>query len=169
PVISLKGGSIVIWSLGKPWVDPGVQIVDNYYSETVLLPLMSSTTNLDVTEHGSYEICYQVTDPSNNKSNKVCRTVITDITSVDKVTDGVNVNVYPNPTNGKFEVLVNLPSEKNIKIEVTNMLGSLMQEVNTTIKGGTVLFDLANKPAGIYHLRVFAGDKIITKKIELIK
>ena len=169
PVISLKGGSIIVWSLGKPWVDPGVQIVDNYYSETVLLPLMSSTTNLDVTVQGSYEICYQVTDPSNNKSNKVCRTVITDITSVNEVTDGVNINVYPNPNNGKFEVAVNLLSEKNVKFELTNMLGSLIQQVNTTIKDGAVSFDLANQPAGIYHLRIFAGDKIITRKVELIK
>jgi hypothetical protein len=88
---------------------------------------------------------------------------------VNEVTDGVNVNVYPNPSNGKFEVAVNLLSEKNVKFEITNMLGSLIQQVNTTIKDGTLSFDLANKPAGIYHLRIFAGDKIVTRKIELIK
>jgi PKD repeat protein len=170
PVISLKGGSTIIWSLGKPWVDPGVQIVDNYYSESVLLPLMTSTTNLDVTVQGSYEICYQVTDPSNNKSNKICRTVITDITSVNEVTDGVNVNVYPNPSNGKFEVAVTLDEKSDVIIKITDVLGKVINSVNVNqVTEANVPVDLSQVSAGVYFVQVINGNSITTKKISINK
>ncbi len=131
---------------------------------------MSSTTNLDVTEQGSYEICYQVTDPSNNKSNKVCRTVITDITSVDKVTDGVNVNVYPNPTNGKFEVLVSLKEKAEVIVKITDILGKEVNSLNIgQVTEAKVPVDLSQVSAGVYFIQVVNGKSITSKKISVSK
>jgi hypothetical protein len=86
--------------------------------------------------------------------------------SIDEV-NNTSVAVYPNPTTGVFNLLVNLNSD-NAEVKVYNLLGSLVYSgskaiVNNTIKLNT---DLAN---GSYIGYINAGDSKGKFKLEVIK
>src|SRR5690606_19332244 len=99
PQISLSGPASLTIERWTPYNEPGVSITDNYYDESTLQGLLQETGNLDVDWLGLYSICYQVTDPSGNLSNQVCRTinVVANATSVEEGF-AQNLKVYPNPS-----------------------------------------------------------------------
>jgi hypothetical protein len=73
--------------------------------------------------------------------------------------------VYPNPTSGNFTVeLTDLKSSGNAVITVFGSMGETIQnaEMNGISKQA---LSLSEKPAGIYFIRVVAGDKQSTRKI----
>ncbi|GAB4204446.1 MAG: hypothetical protein Fur0023_12240 [Bacteroidia bacterium] len=68
----------------------------------------------------------------------------------------LNVNVYPNPTNNNAQLVVNLDKASDIKVDVVNTLG---QVINTmTIKGDAgqhiINVDLSNENAGVYFYNI---------------
>ncbi len=67
-----------------------------------------------------------------------------------------DISVYPNPTSGKFSLILNSGDQTNITIRIYNLLGSVVySEGNVSIFNRlTKTLDLSSMPAGIYHLRV---------------
>ena len=72
-----------------------------------------------------------------------------------------NVTLYPNPTNGVFNVKIE--NIENSVIEVVNTLGKtiLIQNVNKNISN----IDLSNQPNGVYFVKVVSGDLIEVERI----
>jgi len=76
-----------------------------------------------------------------------------------------NLAVYPNPTNGIFNVV--LPKlTANARIEVYNTTGVLVH--NQTAVNGINTIDLTNRVAGIYILKVLSNNKTIAS-LKIIK
>jgi len=71
------------------------------------------------------------------------------------------INVYPNPTNGQFTVL--LPREA--KLIVTDLVGKLIYQAD--LNEGKHNLDLSESANGIYFVRVEYGN--ITRSVKLIK
>ena len=67
-----------------------------------------------------------------------------------------DITVYPNPTNGKFSLILNAGDQTKINIRIYNVLGSIVySESNVNVFNKlTKTLDLSSMPAGIYHLRV---------------
>ena len=63
------------------------------------------------------------------------------------------ISVYPNPSNGVFN-MTNI-NNKKINIAVYNLLGELLLNKNSEESNSTI--DLSNKPNGVYILRVNDG------------
>jgi hypothetical protein len=66
---------------------------------------------------------------------------------------------YPNPFNPSTTINFDVPSNQNVKIEVYNVIGQLVQElVNQYYSSGSysVTFNAANLPSGIYIYRLEA-------------
>ena len=73
--------------------------------------------------------------------------------------------IYPNPTAGKFrmELTGKLPTEQ-IRVEIYNMRGEKI--LSESLSGETAHeFSLADKPAGVYFIKVVAGETIFTSKL----
>ncbi len=68
------------------------------------------------------------------------------------------IMVYPNPTKGKFEILLN-GIEGNTTIEIFNYLGQLIDrfEVQSLIDGYVLPYSLTGKAAGIYLISITNG------------
>lgn len=69
-----------------------------------------------------------------------------------------SILVYPNPTKGKFEILLN-GIEGNTTIEIFNYLGQLIDrfEVQSLIDGYVLPYSLTGKAAGIYLISITNG------------
>ena len=74
----------------------------------------------------------------------------------------INIDVYPNPSNDLFNVIVSKPTQ-NANIEIYNGIGvlvhrqTIVQEVNA--------IELSSQPTGLYFLRVISDKKSCTTKI----
>lgn len=77
----------------------------------------------------------------------------------------VDFNVYPNPTHGN--ITINLSNASNALIDIIDINGKVLKtkQVNNT----TNTFNLSDFENGIYFVKVNTNNKIITKKISLIK
>lgn len=74
-----------------------------------------------------------------------------------------NVKIYPNPTNG----VLNIKAVAGANIEVFNMLGKCVRHIDNAEMYHTV--DISNLAEGTYFVRVQSDDKVLTRKVNLIK
>ena len=87
------------------------------------------------------------------------------ITSVEDLSPLNQINVYPNPTNGTFDV--ELPKNFNGFVKALNNLGQEIGIINLNKEGERLKgnFDLTPQSAGIYFVQVSDGSKVYTKKV----
>ncbi|MBL4667826.1 MAG: T9SS type A sorting domain-containing protein, partial [Flavobacteriales bacterium] len=73
-----------------------------------------------------------------------------------------NFNIYPNPNNGKFEVLID-DVQGEVMLELINLLGEVVYK--DTGKKSKYSFDLTNQSKGVYFLKIKVGAKRGMQKI----
>ena len=73
------------------------------------------------------------------------------------------ISIYPNPTNGKFTIEIKNAEIKNLKLEITNLLGEIILQSTITNRQSTI--DLTNQPAGIYFVRIIGGTQSMNQKM----
>jgi len=76
------------------------------------------------------------------------------------------VDVFPNPTNGVFGLLVQ-NAQNNVHVEIFDMNGKRLGVEELPIQRGTATqeYDFGHLPAGMYYIQVNDGDTFITKKL----
>jgi hypothetical protein len=86
------------------------------------------------------------------------------------------VEVFPNPTHGKFQI-TSTKFQTNSKLQIQNIevvdlyskvvIGSPLHRLGEGpgVGAGTIEFDISNYPAGIYFIRINAGNEWIVRKI----
>lgn len=70
--------------------------------------------------------------------------------------------LYPNPNKGKFKI--NISSINKIYIEVFNLLGEKVFSTTSFIEKSNEI-DLSNSSKGIYLVKIYDGEKVLTEKI----
>ena len=76
----------------------------------------------------------------------------------------VNFLIFPNPTNGKIQFEVSgLEVGKNSTLEIYNMQGEIIYQSSFINPISEV--DLSNQANGIYIVKIYDGQTILTKKI----
>lgn len=95
------------------------------------------------------------------------------ILDLDKFSDLENnelVMIYPNPSNSSCKLFFSKKKFIPEKIELFNAIGQKIREYNfTDIEKNEMEIFLNNLVSGLYLLRIFVEDKLITKKIVLMK
>jgi len=78
-----------------------------------------------------------------------------------------DVSVYPNPSKGEFTIDMTVLGSSDITVQVENMLGAIVYESRPgTVQGAhSENISLGNAPAGMYFVRVLAGEQQLVKKI----
>jgi hypothetical protein len=157
PEIELLGANPVKHIRFTPYVDPGVKVVDNYYSNSELQQaLETNTSGLNVDRPGLYVVTYQVTDPSGNKSAKVQRYVeVYEFTGIDEESLSGNISTYPNPSKGSF-TLTSTSETDLLQLKVYDVLGKQLHEQQ--VSGKVVEVNLTNALKGIYMVWVKAAN-----------
>jgi hypothetical protein len=89
---------------------------------------------------------------------------------INGVAAGVNLQVYPNPTQGNLSLSVKLSDAMPVTVELFSVLGESVfsenfGELNTLSKQ----FDIGNQPDGIYLMKVSYGKDSVMRRIVLNK
>lgn len=153
----------------------GVIVEDNYYSADELMPLIQVIySDVNIFFEGIYKNLYVVTDPSGNRSEEVWRVVEVNrdcdvISSVNNVQNEGLVKVYPNPTNGIFEIDLGTILNKVEGIEVFNSVGESIMNIQHNAIQSKMTVDLSAYATGVYTVKINGKDISIVKRIIVVK
>lgn len=75
-----------------------------------------------------------------------------------------DVMIFPNPSNGIITISAQTSNDEEQFVEVYNMLGA---KIHTSEKSklSNYSLNLSNQPKGVYFVKVYRGEKCITRKI----
>ncbi|MFH1891984.1 MAG: T9SS type A sorting domain-containing protein [Candidatus Zixiibacteriota bacterium] len=77
---------------------------------------------------------------------------------------------YPNPFNPSTDIIINLPTQSNWKLDIYNVSGQLVRTFSGNAIGEvTVTWDAAGAASGIYFYKATAGQYTDTRKMLLMK
>ena len=82
-----------------------------------------------------------------------------------------SINLYPNPTKNIAYVDYNLSgyNTNGSKIEIRNMLGSVVKEVSIESNQGTQAINVNDMPNGVYLCSVVCNGKVCQTKKMVVK
>jgi hypothetical protein len=83
-----------------------------------------------------------------------------------------DVSVYPNPFNPTTTVRLEVPKRMQVRGEIFSLSGeSIGEVVNSWLDAGThsVAIDLGKQSSGVYFVVVRGGERVITKKLVLLR
>jgi hypothetical protein len=135
----------------------------NWRNEVVSLSSYAGQTNVLVKFQGNSGYGNNLYVDNINIANNVGVTELTEL--------NVDVNVYPNPSNGNFTVDVTTITTEDVRIEVMNSLGQVVYTTTANKVHGQNLYnvDLSNVENGMYMVNVYTGKNITTQKITVLR
>ena len=87
---------------------------------------------------------------------------------LDELTNNVEFSVYPNPSNGVFNIKLNTETNENITLSVKNIVGQTVLTNNINVAGYTrETISLENQSNGIYFLTIENNN--LSKTVKLVK
>ncbi|RLD60506.1 MAG: hypothetical protein DRJ05_04525, partial [Bacteroidetes bacterium] len=86
-------------------------------------------------------------------------------TSISKIENNNMVQIFPNPSNGVFNISYEAVSDQ-VEISITNLLNErVYEDLGSRNNGSQIKIDLSHVPGGVYLLRVKDGTDEMVKKI----
>jgi type IX secretion system substrate protein len=79
-----------------------------------------------------------------------------------------NFNLFPNPTNGNFNISYLLPQNKNGKLEIFDVTGKCIYKMNLPQWSTLQQINLPTLSEGLYQCVITSGNNRISKKIAVI-
>ncbi len=87
-------------------------------------------------------------------------------TDVPQLALGNSVSLFPNPSQGIFNLNVALGAQKDLGVTVTNSLGQVVtQFTQSSTYGGLYTLDLSQEANGVYFVEVYAGEERTVQRI----
>lgn len=168
PVVFLNGLPVMKIQRWSAFNDPGVNITDNYYGQTVLNDSLKVVSDVNTNTVGTYSVCYQVTDPSNNRSNQVCR-VVEVLENTTSVQSGIfsKTQVYPNPSKGNFTIDLGTVLRSKTQFEIYDMTGKKVHAgiIQSGIQTSEVF--LSGTVKGVYIIRIQSENTLASFKVTI--
>ena len=80
--------------------------------------------------------------------------------------NGLALSIYPNPGNGRFNLLINSSVAGPQQLKLTNILGETILEKEVNINNSThYLLNLEEMPTGVYFLRIGNDVQNVIRKL----
>ena len=120
------------------------------------------------TTAGTYSVV--LTGTLGNCSTSDTITINVGFTGLEEVNLEQAVNLYPNPSNGEFNLSLNFSTEQDVEIRIFNTIGELLalRTMNNT-SNSVVEFNLNNNAEGFYFVNIKTNNESITKRISIIR
>jgi hypothetical protein len=177
PVISGINGPILRVGIASEFsVFDYIKAIDNYDSPAILMGNMElMSTDLNTYAEGIYSAVFRTWDNSTNESAPFTLMIVVDydyytINGVEDVNSDDALKVYPNPSNGIFNVSIDLASNETIDVAIFDLLGNKVADVvNGELTNGVYPIDLTSNANGVYFVRMAVNDKVYNQRIVLNK
>ncbi len=119
---------------------------------------------------GSYRVRLTVTDTVCGTMDTISKIAIVTVSSLGEQFLNNNLEVYPNPNNGKFNLKLNLIGAHEIKVSLLNSMGQLVYKEDLGIMKGdsSKELNIENISRGVYQLQVLADGKSTTIKVTIL-
>ncbi|MBW8051303.1 MAG: T9SS type A sorting domain-containing protein [Cytophagales bacterium] len=77
----------------------------------------------------------------------------------------------PNPTTGALNITYDINELKPTSIKIYNVIGELITEISKpgVLLKGEYNFDLSAQPDGAYFVKIESGDRVVTRKVSIIR
>ena len=120
------------------------------------------------TTAGTYTVI--LTGTLGNCSSSDTITINVGFTGLEEINLEESVNLYPNPSNGEFNLSINFAVKQDVEIRVFNTIGELLasRRMNDT-SSSFVKFNLNNNAEGFYFVNIKTNNQSITKRISIIR
>jgi len=155
PVIILNGGATITRALGQTWVDPGVTVMDDVY--TNLAASVKITGSVNTLAVGSNVLLYDVTDPTGYKATQVSRIVnVVKDTVPPVIPNALNKTVFNLALGATFSGTQAITASDNIDGNIlTTVTGTVnMSAVGTYKVTHTVTDSSGNTATLVYTVNV---------------
>jgi hypothetical protein len=77
-----------------------------------------------------------------------------------------NLDILPNPSNGFFSVKLQLSELAQTQVDIYDATGQLVQTSTASLSNSpSFSFDLRDRPAGLYFLKIMVGESYTTRRI----
>jgi hypothetical protein len=115
------------------------------------------TFTLKGTSNITYNFTVTGTDNNGCINTATAAVKVNPCTSLEEYTFDANVDVYPNPSTGKFTVFIKEPAKQSI--QVYNITGALIKTEDVSSQATTI--DLDQEMKGLYFIRIVEGDRTV--------
>lgn len=129
---------------------------NQWYKNNAIIP-GATAKNYTVTSSGTYKAVVTINNCSSLPSNSVNMT----IAGLGEDMAGLDVKVYPNPSNGLYNI--ELPQGKVHELTVTDLTGKVIS--NQKVNSKTIELDLQKSAKGIYILKLQSEGKTAIRKL----
>jgi hypothetical protein len=106
------------------------------------------------------------TGPSETSDIAIDNVKVMEASAVELLNGAMNINVYPNPSEGIYHIHVSGVSSK-LELTVSDISGKVIQRSSGEPKAGTVntSLNLAKEAAGVYVLSIRSENGVLTRKL----
>ncbi len=120
------------------------------------------------TSAGTYTVI--LTGTLGNCSSSDTITINVGFTGLEEVNLEESVNLYPNPSNGEFNLSLNFAIEQDVEIRIFNTIGELLASKTMNNTSSSVIeFNLNDNAEGFYFVNIKTNNESITKRISFIR
>lgn len=115
---------------------------------------------------GTYDVSLTVTNAFGCTDLVSTQLEINGCAGIKEMENFADISLFPNPTNGKFNLLVTLPSNSDLTVEILDINGSTMFSENlTNIIEYQHTFDSQRYDSGMYFVKIYSGENTIVRKL----
>lgn len=115
---------------------------------------------------GVYTVILTGTLGSCTDTDTIIITVLLEV-AIHDVVDGISMTMFPNPTEGLFNINMINTNNVEVEVQVVDAIGKVIDSKQLNGYDIRTSFDLTTRPAGIYFVRILTDGGILTKRISV--